>query len=528
MKPIKKKTRVAKLGKSPTFASVAVLLIEAESEIIKVWEDRVREQIPLADEHSSQIIKNSLPDFIVGLAGVLSSSGEARGHVKAICQEHGEQRAEKTFYSAEQLVHEYRLLREVIFEIMERKSGLDSSSRHIINVGVDQGIAESVIGFVRRMGEEQVATERKLFESEERFSLALRAGKIGVWELNLKAPRIQCTPRQFKIFDIDPAEGEISFALFQERLHPHDRQLMTKEISESAQEKRDFLLEHRVVWHDGSVHWVKTSGRPYYDDFGDPDRMLGTSIDITASKAEQDQRHDLIASLTREQEMRERFVNALTHDLRTPLTAAKMNGQLVARMASRPDDVVRLAARVVDNLNRADEMISDLLDASRVRAGLPLALNIEECEIRSLLTTTLEELTIIHGNRFVLEGEGEVAGHWDFKGIRRIIENLCTNAVKYGESYSAIHVNYRRDEEGLVISVRNRGDELSAEEQETLFNLFERTERARSQGLKGWGIGLTVVKGMAESHGGSVAVSCDATGTKFSIRLPMDSRPFQV
>ncbi|MGE3262404.1 MAG: PAS domain-containing protein [Bacteriovoracia bacterium] len=506
-------------------ATISARLLDAESEIIRVWEDRVREQIPLADEHSSQVLRNSLPSFIIGVAKVLAENAEGEDF-KAVCQKHGEQRAEKTYYSVEQLVHEYRILREVIFELIEGKEALDSRSRQLINLSVDHGLAEAVTSFIRRVGLEREQAEKNLLESEERHDLALKAGKIGIWEMDLKSPRIKWSSRQFEIFDVDSSIDPLTYDTFQKCVHPEDKPRMALELDRAVREKRDFLLEYRVIWRDGTIHWVKASGRPYYDTDGNPDRMMGTNIDITTMKAEQDQRHELIDSLTREQEIRERFVNALTHDLRTPLTAAKMSGQLVARMASRPDDVVRLAARVVDNLNRADEMISDLLDSSRIRAGLPLALDIKECEARAVVVATLEELTIIHGNRFVVESGSEVRGYWDCKGVRRILENLCSNAVKYGDAHAPIYVACRREAAELVLSVKNTGAPLGTEEKMTLFNLFERTESARSLGRKGWGIGLTVVKGIAESHGGSAEVQSDAGSTIFTVRLPLDARNF--
>ncbi|MGZ3693130.1 MAG: RsbRD N-terminal domain-containing protein [Bdellovibrionota bacterium] len=145
-----------KQKKAGLSSSAASRLVDAESEIVAIWEDRVRELIPSAEDQSSQIIKNSLPSFLVELAKVLAGNGETDACTKNSCKEHGEQRAEKTHYSAEQVAHEYLLLGEVIFEVMEKTTELDLRARHLIKANIDRGIAVAVASFTRRMGEEPV------------------------------------------------------------------------------------------------------------------------------------------------------------------------------------------------------------------------------------------------------------------------------------------------------------------------------------------------------------------------------------
>jgi signal transduction histidine kinase len=227
-----------------------------------------------------------------------------------------------------------------------------------------------------------------------------------------------------------------------------------------------------------------------------------------------------------ERDLREQFVSSLSHDLRTPLTAARMSAQMIPRQANLPDKVYSLAARVKHNIDRADQMITDLLDANRIRAGQQLPIEVSPCELRQVALDTLENLATVHGERFSLRGEEQLHGDWDAQALRRLIENLCNNAIKYGDPTGRVTVTLKEDGEQAELSVHNWGTPIPPEEQAGLFTHFARTKSAETSGKKGWGIGLTLVKGVAEAHGGSVWVeSSQENGTTFRVRLPKSARP---
>ncbi|MGZ3747228.1 MAG: GAF domain-containing sensor histidine kinase [Pseudobdellovibrionaceae bacterium] len=238
-----------------------------------------------------------------------------------------------------------------------------------------------------------------------------------------------------------------------------------------------------------------------------------------------------VTDLETERELRENFVSLLSHDLRTPLSAARISAQLIQREANITEPIRSLASRIVSNMNRVDQMISDLLDANRIRSGEKLPLNIEPFDLVALVRRTLEELSTIHGERFVLKVPEILDGYWDKSSIRRIIENLCNNAVKYGSPDAPIILSLSQTNDQMTdqvtIEVQNTGDLISPEDQKTLFQQFRRSQKAQGSGKKGWGIGLTLVRGVAEAHGGTVKVASDAQrGTVFTVTLPIDSRPF--
>jgi signal transduction histidine kinase len=235
-----------------------------------------------------------------------------------------------------------------------------------------------------------------------------------------------------------------------------------------------------------------------------------------------------IDGLDSERELRERFVSVLAHDLRGPLAAAKMASQILMQHPEHLDERRDLAMRIDRNIDRADRMVRDLLDANRIRAGERLPLRIEECDLGVLAREVYEELFATFGDRFMLEVESRVRGFWSAEELRRAVWNLATNAVKYGAAEEPISLTVRRTPQGAEVSVHNWGTPITAEDQRLLFRPFSRTPAAAAGGQKGWGLGLTLVHACADAHGGRVSVeSTKEAGTTFTIALPPDARPYQ-
>jgi signal transduction histidine kinase len=201
--------------------------------------------------------------------------------------------------------------------------------------------------------------------------------------------------------------------------------------------------------------------------------------------------------------------------------------QLILRKPAS-DQIPRWAARAADGVDRIDRMVQDLLDVMRVQAGGRLKLDLRECDLVEVARASLEELQTQHGDRFVLVGAESVTGCVDPNALRRAIENLATNAVKYGAPLQPITITVHAVLQRALISVHNEGSYIPTEEVETLFRAFHRSRGADEGSQRGWGLGLAQVRSVAEAHGGSIGVdSILDRGTTFVIDIPLDARPFQ-
>ncbi|GAB4380148.1 MAG: hypothetical protein Kow00121_35810 [Elainellaceae cyanobacterium] len=214
----------------------------------------------------------------------------------------------------------------------------------------------------------------------------------------------------------------------------------------------------------------------------------------------------------------------LTHDLRGPLNVIKMGTQLTLRRLEQGDTHVNIAAKMLNAVDRLDSMIQNLLDASRLRSGQSLRLEFEECSLDSLVRDVAEDLSFAYGdgNRFVVVSDTNIRSNCSRKEIRRVIENLAINAVKYGAPDTPITLTLQQNETQISLTVHNEGEPIAPDAQSILFQQFRRTTSAEDQ--TGWGLGLFLAKSIIEAHQGTIEVeSVGGKGTSFIIKLPKTS-----
>jgi signal transduction histidine kinase len=225
--------------------------------------------------------------------------------------------------------------------------------------------------------------------------------------------------------------------------------------------------------------------------------------------------------------MRQDDLAAIVHDLTGPLTAAHASTQLIERYPERSEEHPKLAARASQSLTRLNRMVHDILDANRLGAGQKLPFELAECELGQMVGALLEQLVASHGERFVIKASGPIQGIWNCQALRRAIENLASNAVKYGDPDAPVTLTLASEHERATIQVHNFGNPIDSRDQERLFVRHHRLASAQGAAT-GWGLGLPLVKGIVEAHGGSISVdSSRERGTTFTIDIPLDSRPFQ-
>lgn len=198
-----------------------------------------------------------------------------------------------------------------------------------------------------------------------------------------------------------------------------------------------------------------------------------------------------------------------------------MSAQLIHRDVGSSELTKKLSLKILDSLERTDRMVRDLLDSNRIRAGEQLPLHKEKCDVTALFEITLQELTHTFGERFTFRSTGPVQGNFDPEGLRGILENLVTNAVKYGARNAPITITLDQNDKSVIFSVHNSGNPISNEDQKILFKRHRRSESSQSSCELGWGIGLTLVQGIVEAHCGHVQVeSSPDRGTTFTVTLP--------
>ncbi len=227
-------------------------------------------------------------------------------------------------------------------------------------------------------------------------------------------------------------------------------------------------------------------------------------------------------------ETQQKFIHTLTHDLRTPISVAKMNAHLAIKCAGLPTPAIDCIKRNVISLNRLDAMIQNLLDVSRIRAGESLTLQFEPCDLETVIREVLDEMTIVHRARFLLKSNGPLVGNWARDALTRAVENLIDNAVKYGAEGTPITVSLKDSGTAIEISVHNEGSFIPESEIPRMFEKFQRSQSSQDETQPGWGLGLTLVQAVVEDHHGRIRVqSSEEAGTTFILEIPRRHAPGQ-
>jgi signal transduction histidine kinase len=217
----------------------------------------------------------------------------------------------------------------------------------------------------------------------------------------------------------------------------------------------------------------------------------------------------------------------VSHDMRTPVTAAMAQLELLRREldreSPRPERVQGGLSRLESSVGRMAELIEQLDDVARLEAGQPLELLREPVDLLHMVRDSLMlHAQIAGGHRIRLESEGaSVVGHWDAARLGRVIDNLLSNAIKYSPAPGEVDVVVRREDVWAVLSVRDRGVGIPAGD---LPKVFERFYRGRNvtHWVRGSGIGLAGARAIVEQHGGMIGVeSREGEGSTFTVRLPV-------
>lgn len=160
---------------------------------------------------------------------------------------------------------------------------------HLINISID--ITERIEA-EKKLKQLTVKLEERVRDRTESLELALKASAMGTWEWNIKTGELIWSNQLKKLFGIKPNE-DITYEKYISLLHPVDRKELQKTVRQSMKTGKNYQAEHRVIWPDGSVHWILGLGKAYLEK-GKAVRMTGTSMNIDARKAADEERTELL------------------------------------------------------------------------------------------------------------------------------------------------------------------------------------------------------------------------------------------
>jgi signal transduction histidine kinase/FixJ family two-component response regulator len=293
-----------------------------------------------------------------------------------------------------------------------------------------------------------------------------------------------------------------------------------------------------LVGDDGirTTRYLTYSIQPFRERGGAVAGLILCGSDVTAEvqareneRRAQLERERLVSELEQALRARDDFLMVASHELRTPLTSLQLTASSVLRQLHKADGNP-LPAPMLDErmravkrqLDRLEQLINALLDVSRISVGR-LELQLEQTDLVEVANDVLARLRDEASRQNVtlsLAAPPSVDGRWDRSRVDQILTNLVTNAIKYGQG-KPVDVSVSSEGRHAELRVRDRGIGVAHEQQERIFDKFERAASQRNYG--GLGLGLWITRELVELMHGTVRVeSAPGEGATFIVSLPRE------
>jgi PAS domain S-box-containing protein len=223
-------------------------------------------------------------------------------------------------------------------------------------------------------------------------------------------------------------------------------------------------------------------------------------------------------------EMKTDFINAVSHDLRSPLSGILIATHLVTQTGEVNEQQREFLVTIEQRVGAMTEQIDDLLDAARVEAGIDM--EVEPCAIAPLISQVVNQLEEqIQNKQLQLDIKANlnlppVMGN--AQRLRQALSNLIGNAIKYTPEGGVIIIGAERRHDEIVVSIQDTGIGIPLTDQPHVFDKFYRVERADVAYIKGTGLGLAITRSIVEKLGGRIWVESEVNvGSTFSFALPI-------
>ncbi len=293
---------------------------------------------------------------------------------------------------------------------------------------------------------------------------------------------------------VEALAGRNLFDLLPEARLPEGRPRVEREISRRDPRPRQFLLRVAAVAAES-----------------------GSTIGMVAALSDITRQHEL-------QQTKNDVISLVSHEMRTPLTAIQGMTELLADYEMDPARRREMHLAINDEVKRLTRMITEYLDITRLESGATV-LRPSPVRVEALLERVLLLLDPVAAQRGIRLARNFAAGLpplvADADLLARAVENLVSNAIKYSPADTAVTISATFDDAAVLMAVADQGYGISEADLGRIFEKFFRVPRAQDAGVPGTGLGLALVREIAELHGGSVTVASQVNaGSTFTLRIP--------
>ena len=374
----------------------------------------------------------------------------------------------------------------------------------------------------RQMAEERVRSAEALRDRDEVLQIALKANGMGLWVWDLETNAMHRSDEVFRMVGREPGAFADDPLLWLNVVHPDDRESLAHAIETTRETGVDYHHQYRVVWPDGTIHWIESQGKRQRDAEGNATRVVGVMSDITHRKRTEE------AMLRAEKlAVAGRLAASVAHEINNPLEAVTNLLYLIS-LSENAEEANKYAQRALDEVLRVSLITQSTLKFHRQPGTLKV----------TMLSELMEGVVAMFRGRLSAAGinldvrvKSEVAIACMPSEVQQIFANLVANAIDAMPRSGRLIVRFRSSADwhgsarrGMRITFCDSGTGM---ERATVRRIFEPFFTTKPE--TGTGLGMWVVTQLVERHGGHIRVwstpRYGSSGTAFSIFLPAGMEP---
>ncbi len=363
---------------------------------------------------------------------------------------------------------------------------------------------------------EKLRLNASLRESELRYRTLLDATSAVTWSCPSTGLHVQ--PQASWMDYTGQSADEMLGDGWTRAIHPDDAERAASRWAAAVAEGQAFTNEHRIRRHDGQWRWMTVTAAPVRASTGEVVEWFGMCLDITERKRAEE-------ALRNSDRRKNEFLATLAHELRNPLATIRSGLEIIK--LTRDDK--KLVAETRDMMERQFghlvALVDDLLDISRISQG-KLKLRRGIVSVAEVIQSSVENCRPLieeagHKLQLALPPDS-IRVEGDSHRLLQAFANLISNAVKYTPRGGAIEIAAHHNDDRVEIRFKDSGIGIAKDQLHSVFDMFAQVDKGDSVGYKGLGIGLSLVKSLVESHGGSIAVDSagKGLGSTFTVWLP--------
>jgi two-component system, chemotaxis family, sensor kinase Cph1 len=357
-------------------------------------------------------------------------------------------------------------------------------------------------------------TEYDLRASEERFRLAQQAAKIGIFEWDVQTDVNTWSRELEELYGLQPGTFKRTQSAWENLVHPEDRAGAVAQVDRAFATGMPVEGEWRVIWPDGTVHWLAGRFQVYRDALGKPARLTGVNFEITERKRIENELLRANADL-------EQFAFSASHDLQEPLRTVKVYSELLAQRYGEgfDEDARQCVQYLQSGASRMETLVRDLLTYTQL---MKLDIPTEKADANEALQAALDSLAgAIAESGATIDCDALPSLRVHGTHLQQLFQNLIGNAIKYRspERVPSITVRAERAHGQWIFAVSDNGIGIAPEYKETIFVIFKRLHG--NDRYSGSGVGLAICQRIVERYHGRIWVESEpGVGSTFRCALP--------